>query len=130
MDFSMARVDVINLFAANFAETKTFYVDVLGLLLVFEDETTAVFKLENIMICLTRSSDASDLIRPVPLARPDAGARGTLAMFVNDVDTVCGELRQRGVTILNGPTDRPWGVRNAAFADPAGHLWQVSQDLD
>jgi hypothetical protein len=29
---------------------------------------------------------------------------------------------------VNGPVDRPWG-RNAAFADPAGHAWEVAQLL-
>jgi uncharacterized glyoxalase superfamily protein PhnB len=31
--------------------------------------------------------------------------------------------------LLNGPIDRPWGRRTAAFADPAGHLWEVAQEL-
>ncbi|HEY2214461.1 MAG TPA: VOC family protein [Acidimicrobiales bacterium] len=129
MEFSLKRIDVINLFAENFGDTKSFYAEVLGLPLVFEDETTAVFKLENIMICLTEASDAVALIDPVAIANSDAGAECTLAMFVDEVDAVCEELARRGVQILNGPTDRPWGVRNACFADPAGHLWQVSQDL-
>jgi lactoylglutathione lyase len=32
--------------------------------------------------------------------------------------------------LLNGPVDRPWGVRTANFQDPAGHVWQIGQDLD
>ncbi len=129
MDFSFKRIDVINLFAENFSDTKSFYVEVLGLPLAFEDATTAVLKLENIMICLTEASEAAELTDPVAIATSESGAECTLAMRVDDVDAVCAELAQRGVTILNGPTDRSWGVRNACFADPAGHLWQVSQDL-
>jgi uncharacterized glyoxalase superfamily protein PhnB len=30
---------------------------------------------------------------------------------------------------VNGPVDRPWGRRTAAFADPAGHAWEVAQLL-
>jgi len=34
-----------------------------------------------------------------------------------------------GVTLLNGPVDRPWGRRTAAFADPSGNVWEVAQIL-
>ena len=36
--------------------------------------------------------------------------------------------RARGVELLNGPLDREWGVRTAAFADPDGHVWEVAQE--
>jgi len=29
---------------------------------------------------------------------------------------------RRGVALLNGPMNRPWGVRTASFADPGGHI--------
>ena len=29
----------------------------------------------------------------------------------------------------NGPIDRVWGMRTAAFADPDGHVWEVAQQL-
>jgi len=44
---------------------------------------------------------------------------------VDDVDAVCEDLASRGVELLNGPMDRPWGMRTAAFADPDGHVWEV-----
>jgi uncharacterized glyoxalase superfamily protein PhnB len=39
-------------------------------------------------------------------------------------------LASRGVDFLNGPVDRPWGMRTAAFADLDGHVWQVASKLD
>jgi catechol 2,3-dioxygenase-like lactoylglutathione lyase family enzyme len=42
---------------------------------------------------------------------------------------VCAELLAHGVKLLNGPIDRPWGRRTAAFADPAGNTWEVAQPL-
>ena len=36
--------------------------------------------------------------------------------------------QSRGVELLNGPMDRPWGIRTAAFADPAGHIWEIAQE--
>jgi uncharacterized glyoxalase superfamily protein PhnB len=49
-----------------------------------------------------------------------------LTINVDDVDAVCAELARRGVTLLNGPVDRPWGVRTAAFRDPDGHVWEIA----
>ena len=57
------------------------------------------------------------------------GARVLLTIKVADVDAVCATLQARGVTLLNGPIDRPWGRRTAAFADPSGHVWEVAQEL-
>jgi catechol 2,3-dioxygenase-like lactoylglutathione lyase family enzyme len=130
MKFSLKRIDVINLFAEDFAGTKSFYQEVLGLALTFEDENTAVFKLENIMVCLTDVSAVPELIAPAAVASPEAGSRLMLAMFVDDVDAACTELAQLGVVLLNGPVNRPWGMRTANFTDPAGHIWQIAQDLD
>ena len=31
--------------------------------------------------------------------------------------------------LLNGPVNRPWGVRTASFADPGGHIWEIAQEL-
>ena len=129
MSFSVRKVDVINLFAEDLAGTRSFYQEVLGLPLAFQDENVAVFRLENTMICLRDVSEATGLIAPMAVASPRAGSRSLLAVFVDDVDAACAELAQRGV-VINGPEDRPWGMRTASFADPAGHLWQIGQDLD
>ena len=45
---------------------------------------------------------------------------------VEDVDAMCAELATRGVTLLNGPIDRPWGIRTASFMDPGGHIWEIA----
>ena len=31
-----------------------------------------------------------------------------------------------GVEFLNGPVDRPWGIRTASFRDPGGHVWEIA----
>ena len=64
------------------------------------------------------------------IASPSAGSRFLLTIWVDDVDAACAELANRGVELLNGPVDRPWGMRTASFTDPAGHIWELAQDLD
>ena len=49
-----------------------------------------------------------------------------LTIRVDDGDATCAMLVARGVQLLNGPVDRPWGIRTAAFVDPAGHIWEVA----
>jgi catechol 2,3-dioxygenase-like lactoylglutathione lyase family enzyme len=130
MNLSLKSVDVINLFAEDFAKTRCFYQDVLGLPLAFENENHAVYKADNLIVSLWDASAAPELIAPATLANPDTGSRFVLAIFVDDVDAACKELAQRGAVMLNGPVDRSWGVRTASFTDPAGHIWEISQDLE
>jgi catechol 2,3-dioxygenase-like lactoylglutathione lyase family enzyme len=130
MSFSLKSVDVINVFAEDLAGTRSFYQEVLGVPLTFEDENSAVFKLENMMINLLQVSAAPELIAPAVVASPETGSRCVFATFVDDVDAACTELAHHGVVLLNGPVDRPWGVRTASFTDPAGHIWEIAQDLD
>jgi lactoylglutathione lyase len=39
-------------------------------------------------------------------------------------------LQEQGVTLRNGPVDRPWGRRTAAFTDPPGNVWEIAQLID
>jgi catechol 2,3-dioxygenase-like lactoylglutathione lyase family enzyme len=130
MNLPLKYVNVISLFAADLAGTRSFYQEVLGLPLIFEDENSAVFKFENMMVNLLDVSAAPELIAPAAVASPEAGSRFVLTVFVDDVDAACTELAQHGVVLLNGPVDRPWGMRTASFTDPAGHIWEIAQDLD
>jgi lactoylglutathione lyase len=124
-----ANVDAITLFTEDLAGTRAFYQDAFGLPVIFEDENSAVFKFENTVINVLAATSAPELIEPGTVASPDAGSRVVLTVGVADVDAVCAELAERGVELLNGPMNRPWGIRTASFADPGGHIWEIAQDL-
>ncbi len=81
------------------------------------------------MVNLLQASQAPQLVQPTLVAPAASGARMLLTIKVADVDVICVALRDRGVALLNGPIDRPWGRRTAAFADPSGHVWEVAQEL-
>jgi uncharacterized glyoxalase superfamily protein PhnB len=72
---------------------------------------------------------AHELIDPAPVADQEAGSRFQLTIWVEDADAVCSELTSRGVSLVNGPMDREWGMRTAAFADPDGHIWEVAAKI-
>jgi catechol 2,3-dioxygenase-like lactoylglutathione lyase family enzyme len=120
-------ITAITLFVEDLDAAKQFYRDVLGLPLAFADDDSAVFNFGNTLVNLLKTSAAGELIEPAVIAPREAGARAQLTITVDDVDAVCAELAARGVQLLNGPIDRPWGVRTAAFSDPAGHIWEIAQ---
>jgi catechol 2,3-dioxygenase-like lactoylglutathione lyase family enzyme len=119
----------ITLFTEDLAGTAAFYRDVFGLALLFEDDTSAVFGFGGTVINVLQADAAHELVEPAPVGGPDAGRRMQLTIWVQDADAVCAQLHEHGVTLLNGPVDRPWGKRTAAFADPGGHVWEVAQDI-
>ena len=121
------RITAITLFAEDLTATKQFYVEVFGLPVHYEDDVSAVFNFGNTLINLLKASEARDLIAPAPVAPPEAGARVQFTIEVDDVDGMCAELAKGGVELLNGPMDRPWGIRTAAFRDPGGHIWEIAK---
>lgn len=123
------NVDVITLFVEDMQRVRAFYQEVFGLSAVYEDAVSAVFNFGNMSINLLNISEAYGLIQPGTVANRESGSRFQFTIRVDDVDAVCDELKPRGVTLLNGPMDRPWGVRTAAFMDPAGHVWEIAQQL-
>ena len=120
-------INAITLFVEDLAAAKQFYRDVFGLPVHFEDDDSAVFDFGNTIVNLLKTSAAGELIEPAAIAPRDTGARFQLTIEVDDVDATCAELAARGVTLLNGPIDRPWGVRTASFMDPAGHIWEIAR---
>ncbi|HEX3335111.1 MAG TPA: VOC family protein [Jatrophihabitans sp.] len=127
MDSWPGRIGAITLFVEDLDATKQFYQDVFGLPVMFEDDDSAVFNLGNTLINLLKSAEAASLIAPATVAAPRSGARMQLTINVEDVDAECTELTNRGVELLNGPIDRPWGIRTASFTDPGGHIWEIAK---
>ena len=118
-------IHAITLFVEDLAAAREFYQRVFGLPIHFEDDVSAVFNFGNTLINLLAVSEAAELVGPARVAAPDAGARMQFSIEVDDVNAMCANLRSRGVDLLNGPMDRPWGIRTASFRDPAGHIWEI-----
>jgi catechol 2,3-dioxygenase-like lactoylglutathione lyase family enzyme len=119
----------ITLFVEDVEVTKRFYQDIFGLPIAYEDDNSAVFNFGSTMINLLKSTEAVELIAPAAVASREAGSRLQLTIQVDDVDAMCAELVKRGVELVNGPMDRPWGIRTACFSDPGGHIWEIAHDL-
>ncbi len=121
-----AAISAITLFVEDLAATRAFYQAVFGIPVHYEDAVSAVFKFGPTLVNLLDAREAPELVAPAAVGGPAAGARFQLTVDVADVDLAVAELRHRGAALLNGPIDRPWGIRTASFRDTAGHIWEVA----
>jgi catechol 2,3-dioxygenase-like lactoylglutathione lyase family enzyme len=122
-------IGAITLFVADPQRSKEFYVRAFDLRVVYEDDAAATLKMDNLLLNLLKVSEAGELIEPAKVGTTTDGARFQLTIWVANADQTCARLADKGIALLNGPMDRPWGVRTAAFADPDGHVWEVAQEL-
>lgn len=119
-------IHAITLFEEDLVAARQFYNEVFGWAVLFEDANSCVFKIGTTHINLLKIESVSELISPARMANREAGVRLVFTIQVENVDAVCAELAAQGVKLLNGPMDRPWGIRTASFMDPGGHIWEIA----
>ena len=118
------------LFVKDVAKCMTFYRDTLGLEVTESDPEHAAVQMENVYFLLLEISAAAHMISEEELElKIEGGPRGLLAAGVEDVDAAYEALKARGVAFLRPPTDQPWGLRTAYFADPEGNIWEINQPI-
>ena len=120
-------ISAITLFVEDLESAKQFYGKVFGLPVVFEDNNSTVFKFGDTLVNLLKITEAKELVDPAKVANQESGSRFVFTITVDDVDAMCAELTARGVKLLNGPMDRPWGIRTASFVDPGGYIWEIAK---
>ena len=123
---SLKSVGAITMFVEDRDRSKAFYERVFDVSILNEDDVSIAFKFDNTTVNLLETSEAPGLIGPARVATADAGSRIQLTVWDQDTNAVCAQLTSLGVELLNGPIDRAWGLRTAAFADPDGHIWEVA----
>ena len=123
------KFGAITLFVSDPQASKDFYARVFDASPIFEADDAVTLKIGDVLVNLLAESSAPELIEPAPVGARDAGARSQFTVWVDDADAAFNELKSRGIEFLNGPIDRPWGVRTAAFGDPDGHMWELAQQV-
>ena len=121
------QIFAINLPVGDLERSKTFYREVFGLLPLDEEEDLALFRFKDMYVML-RHDPAHQAPAGGVLSLAQKGV-GLFAIVVEDLDAVRTELDEHGVTLISGPADRDWGMRTMTFADPAGYIWEIAQDL-
>ena len=121
------EIGAMTLFVPDLNRATEFYQEAFGLQANRLDADTAMFRFKNVYVFLRKAS-AAQVLAPEVRAEAQNGA-GQFAIIVDDVDAVSSELTSRGVELITGPADRPWGMRTVTFSDPAGHIWEIAQSL-
>jgi catechol 2,3-dioxygenase-like lactoylglutathione lyase family enzyme len=121
------EIGAMTLYVPDLDRAQKFYQDVFGLDVRAADENTLMVRFKDMWVFLHKAAAAQEQL-PEAAAEARNGA-GQFAIIVEDMDAVCSELSGRGVEFISGPTDRPWGMRTATFADPGGHVWEIAQEI-
>ncbi|WP_445995974.1 VOC family protein [Okibacterium fritillariae] len=120
-------ISAITLFVDDLVDSIEFYRTAFGLDVMFLDDDSAVFSFNNTLINLLKVEAAEELVHPAGVGTSSDNPRMQFTIPVDDVDERCAELVSRGVVLLNGPMDRPWGIRTASFRDPSGYVWEIAR---
>jgi lactoylglutathione lyase len=124
------RIAATVVFVKDMDTCKTFYRDTLGLEVTEHDPEHVAVQMDNVYFLLLEVGAAAHMISEQELElKIEGGPRGLLAAGVEDVDAAYEALKAKGVTFLRPPTDQPWGLRTAYFADPEGNLWEINQPI-
>lgn len=125
----MNNVETITLFVQDLEESKRFYASIFDFEVAYEDEVSWVIRIGALMINLLQLSEASELVDPLVPSSDKSSPTMLLTSRVDDVDVTCTQIAKHGVVLINGPMDRPWGRRTAAFSDPDGYVWEVAHEI-
>ncbi len=101
-------------FSFKFAETVEFYKHTIGLPVKFDgiDMGWVEFDLGGASLAVERQDPASEE------SESYVGRFVGISIQVEDIDSVYGELVERGVEFLGPPAKQPWGGVLAHFKDP------------
>jgi catechol 2,3-dioxygenase-like lactoylglutathione lyase family enzyme len=122
------KIGAINLIVGDMERSKQFYRDAFRVHFQHEDQDGAMFRFTDTYVFLQRDATHQDDPSGDVLSLAQKGV-GQYVVFVDDVDAVRAELDEAHVPIISGPTDRDWGMRTLTLADPAGHTWEITQEL-
>jgi len=124
---AIRAIDYTVIFVRDFQAMRVFYQDVLGLPLSRElSDGWIEYRIGSNTLALARPSrTAADL--PVPLGT--ASLQLAFKVSAPDVDRSARELQEKGIALLEPPTDQPFGHRTLFFRDPDGNLLEVFAEI-
>ncbi|MBU7582099.1 MAG: VOC family protein [Nostoc sp. TH1S01] len=130
----MLQLTHIRLLVNNYKDCFLFYRDVLGFWIDWGDENSGYAELhtgDSLKLALFRKDLMAEAIPSAYLPSAlDCQNKMALIFAVDDVDEVYEKLKERNVTVVTQPLDRPaWGLRTAHFRDPDGNLIEIFSNL-
>jgi lactoylglutathione lyase len=120
-------LDYTVIFARQMQAMREFYGSVLGFPLHRQlGEKWFEYRVgSNILALAERGGLFEDPLPPVGVLSLQLAFRVAPGEVVTCADT----LKQRGVKIISGPTDRPFGHRTLFFRDPDGNVLEIYAEI-
>jgi lactoylglutathione lyase len=105
---------------------KAFYRDLFDFPVDSESDTGLALRAGSVLLALrkrTRGYDGSGLRPELP------GVQIAFLVSPEEVDLCYKQLLEKGVEILEPPTDQPRGHRTVYFADPEGNMLEIYAEI-
>ena len=120
-------LDYTVIFARQMLAMREFYGTTLGLPLHKElGEQWAEYRIgANILALTQRGLLFDDPAPPIGVLSLQLAFR----VAPSEVATCASTLKARGVNIISGPTDHPWGHRTLFFRDPDGNVLEIYAEI-
>lgn len=117
------KLDAICLLVEDLARSQDFYQNKLGLTIKSTDIGFVAFTLGETPLALFEKKHAIAMF-PTKDMKPAGGA--VIALQVDDIAKECEVLKNKGVTIFEGPKQTSWGQTVAYLHDPDGHIIELT----
>lgn len=120
-------LDYTVVFARNMPAMRQFYGTTLGFPLHKELGPQWVeFRIGSQLLALTERGLVFDDPAPPPGA---LSLQMAFRVAPGEVAACASVLAERGVAIVSGPTDQPWGHRTLFFRDPDGNVLEIYAEI-
>ena len=120
----ITKVKMVGVYVKDQDRAVAFYTHTLGFQVV--QDAPLANGVRWIEVALPGAETRLALFTP-PGMEDRIGTFSNIIFTCPDVRATCAELRARGVTFLQEPTEQPWGIM-AQFLDPDGNRFVLGSD--
>jgi catechol 2,3-dioxygenase-like lactoylglutathione lyase family enzyme len=121
------QVNYVIILCDDMERMKAFYRELFAFPVDSESDTSLAFRAGSVLFALrkrTRGYDGSGVRAELP------GVQIAFLVAPHEVDLCYAQLVEKGVEILEPPTDQPRGHRTVYFSDPEGNMLEIYAEIE